>query len=900
MKRFLLVILCLLAFPVVASHIVGGEFEILYVSGNTYRINLILYFDLNNGSAGARDPDVRARIYRKRDNAIIRNEVILNFKDEVNVNYTQPNCSVGGVRTSKLVYTITLEMTPEEFSDSKGYYIVWERCCRNYNVNKLLNIVSVDPSTNTSHPDAAGQTFYLEFPPVVRNGKPFRNSSPQLFPPLSDYGCINKPYYANFAGTDVDGDSLAYSLVTPLNTHTAEAIPTGGPGPAPFPTVKWIAPYSLNNIMGGNPDLKISKDGLLTVTPGNIEGLFVFAVKCEEFRNGVKIGELRRDFQMYVLDCHPADPPQISGRKLGDTNFTYTNTMSVNFSKNTPDNQRCIEVRITDPDVMRDGSENISIRAIPLGFNGDVSNLLPDISTATLTKSESEKIFKLCFDKCPHKFGPYQIGIIAADDACSLPLLDTLKITVNIEPPDNNPAIFTIPTGNIQQTNNYDQLVKWPIEGIDVDNDALTVKVVTNGFNFTEAGFSFTGGTLNNGLYRDTLVWDTRCRVFDFTERTNFKIRLYLDDVDGCKLEQPDITLFDLTVKLPNNAKPEIGSTLSSAALQNGIEQKVYSPITFGVFGTDSDNNELTLSGYGEGFNMSAYNISFPTATADGVVNSRFNWTPDCKTVDLRASDQYLFTFIVKEEPDYCFVSRSDTLQVNVKLLPPDNRSPSLTVTSLNPAVPLIGGDQLSMIIDQEVSLQLTATDMDVNPPDRIKIELIEASGNVKPEGYSFTPVEGLSPLNGTFNWKPDCSIYKNNVYENDYVFRFRAIDNRCFSVLSDTFNIGLKVKDIEGSDKDFIPPNFITPNGDKCNDFFALEGIEERECGEIHLANLPLDNCAGQFSSIRIYNRWGKQVFQSSQRNFRWYPDAEASGIYFYTVNYTNREYKGSLTLRY
>lgn len=898
MKKFLLVILCLLAFPVVASHIVGGEFEIIYISGNTYRVNLIIYFDLTNGSVGARDPEVRARIYRKRDNAIIRSEIILPYTHEVVVNYTQPHCSVGGVSTSKITYTNTIEMSATEFSDPQGYYIVWERCCRNYNVNKLLNIVSADPADNPSHPDAAGQTFYLEFPPVVKNGKPFINSSPQLFPPLSDYGCINKPYYANFAGTDVDGDSLTYTLVTPLNTHNSVALPPDGPGAAPFPTVRWVPPYSLNNIMGGNPDLRISKDGLLTVTPGNVEGLFVFAVKCEEFRNGVKIGELRRDFQMYVLDCSAADPPQITGRKLGETTFS-ANTMSVNFSKSTPDNQRCIEVKVTDPDIIRDGSEKITLRAIPIGFNADVSNVLPTITTTTLTSGHPEEIFRICFDKCPHKLGTYQIGIVAADDACSLPLLDTFKINVTIEPPDNNPATFTT-SKNITQTINYDDEVKWPLEGIDLDNDALTVKVVATGFNLAEGGFSFTGGILQNGLYRDTLVWDTRCQVYDFTEQTNFKIRVYLDDVDGCKLEQPDITLFNLTVKLPDNAKPVISTSLSSAALQNGIEQKIYAPLTFTVIGTDADNDdELTLTGQGEDFTMQAYDAHFPTQVAEGAVTSVFNWTPNCPTVNLDVKDTYIFTFIVKEEPDYCNISQSDTLQVLVKLLPPDNLSPQLSMASLNPEVPLVG-NQLSMIIGQEVSLNLSAIDQDKNPQDRVRIELVEASGNVKPSGYSFAPAEGISTAQTTFNWKPDCSIFENQVYENDYIFKFRSLDNRCFAALADTVEVALKIKDIDGDDKDFIPPNFITPNGDRCNDFFAMEGIEDLACGEVHIPNLPKDNCAGKFTSIRIYNRWGKEVFKSTQRNFRWYPNDEAAGVYFYTIVYTNNEYKGSVTIRY
>src|SRR5687768_10988810 len=173
MKRGILVILCVLALPVMASHIVGGEFEIIHISGNTYRVNLILYFDKINGSPGARDNNIVAAIYRKRDNQLMQH-VSFGSPSETNVSYTQPECSSGQIRTSKLVYTSHISLPDTRYDDPQGYYIVWERCCRNYTIT---NIYSENPEVSGR---AAGQTFYLEFPPVVKNGQPFVNSSPRL------------------------------------------------------------------------------------------------------------------------------------------------------------------------------------------------------------------------------------------------------------------------------------------------------------------------------------------------------------------------------------------------------------------------------------------------------------------------------------------------------------------------------------------------------------------------------------------------------------------------------------------------------------------------------------------------------------------------------------------------
>src|SRR6478609_5166911 len=191
MKKIILVLLCLLALPGMASHIVGGEFELLYVSGFTYRINMILYFDVLNGSPGALDNAIRPRIFRKRDNTIMM-DVNMPLISTARVSYTQPNCSNGELVTNKLTYSTTVVLSQEQFSDPGGYYIAWERCCRNYTIT---NVISDNVAMNNAI--FAGQTFYLEFPPVVKDGKRFINSSPHLFPPLNDYACPNRPYYVN-------------------------------------------------------------------------------------------------------------------------------------------------------------------------------------------------------------------------------------------------------------------------------------------------------------------------------------------------------------------------------------------------------------------------------------------------------------------------------------------------------------------------------------------------------------------------------------------------------------------------------------------------------------------------------------------------------------------------------
>jgi gliding motility-associated-like protein len=75
--------------------------------------------------------------------------------------------------------------------------------------------------------------------------------------------------------------------------------------------------------------------------------------------------------------------------------------------------------------------------------------------------------------------------------------------------------------------------------------------------------------------------------------------------------------------------------------------------------------------------------------------------------------------------------------------------------------------------------------------------------------------------------------------------------------------------------------PNVITPNGDLLNDFFVLN-------------KTPIDNI-----SLLVLNRWGKEVFFSSNYNNDWNGEGLSAGVYFYTViGSCIKEAKGSVSI--
>jgi hypothetical protein len=903
MKRFLLCCLLLFALKAQASHIVGGEFEIIHISGTQYRVNLIYYFDVvNNGFGGVppegMEPSITAVIYQKALGLFKRN-VVLDFVSRTPVFYTQPACSNDAIQTERVLYTTIINLTPAEYNHPNGYYIVWERCCRNYTITNIYS----DPPIGNNSLNSAGQTFYLEFPPVVKNGEPFINSSPRLFPPLSDYACPRRPYYTDFAGTDDDGDSLVYSLVTPLTTHQTVAVPTIQPGP--YPLVRWKDPFALGNIVGGEPDLKVSQQGFLTVTPTTI-GLYVFAVMCEEFRDGIKIGELRRDFQMFVVDgCAPADPPVIKGRPIGAPNFTES-TISVSFANTVTDADRCMEVQISDPDASRESDffkENIGIRVIALNYTGSANFVkLPTITSAVLTNG-STKNFTICFAKCPpFEEGPVQIGIIAFDDACSLPLSDTLRVTVNVDPPTNVDPEFTTADVNQVPPINEGTSVAYPIQAVDGDGDPILVNFLNDGFVPASVGMTINTIQHTNGTYQSQLLWDTRCNVYDFTHKTSFEMKVLIEDQDVCLYPHPDTMTLRLQVKLPGNADPIISTDLvPDESTTDGlvVNTKIFEKLDFNVFGKDLvDHDTLILTGAGVGFNMQDYLISFPgDASNEGDTESRFQWNFTCDNVDPTQRNEFDFKFIVVDNSNKCRFYKADTLNVKVFVDPPDNQKPILTAVNTNADIPEEDG-VLKVLVGQQISLGLISDDPDVNPhEDKVVLEMIGAEGSVSPTGYEFADADGIGFAQSTFSWNPDCSIFENGDYTNEYVFTFRTLDDRCFNIKGDTIEVKMVITDVDGGDADFLPPNFISPNGDEFNNFFAMVR-ENEDTGELENI-LPRDNCIGRFENIAIYNRWGVQLFQSNDREFRWTPLNEAAGIYYYTLKYTHKEYKGTITLQ-
>lgn len=281
-RLFSLVILTLLfSSSLHATHIVGGNFEIIPVGGYNYYIKLKVYRDCSPGTANDVNPDyIYARDPWSHTTislfSMTNNLVAINTLDLGDDCIPSPPVCVQEYVYQKMV---TL------FSFS-GFYLTWTKCCRN---DDILNIQS---------PLSCSSTFYIRFPP---NSYGY-NSTPKFGDyPSRGYLCAGEHNYVDdFMLTDNQGDSLVYSLerITDENYYY------------PFSYCSWTPPASVTNVFGNTvlPNATIDRQtGAINCWPP-MTGTYVISVKVKEFRNGVFLGEAVRDVEYRAVTCAPKTP----------------------------------------------------------------------------------------------------------------------------------------------------------------------------------------------------------------------------------------------------------------------------------------------------------------------------------------------------------------------------------------------------------------------------------------------------------------------------------------------------------------------------------------------------------------------------------------------------------------
>lgn len=157
--------------------------------------------------------------------------------------------------------------------------------CANWTVGHAENARNSAITTITG---AGSDNLYVYS--MINNTNGFCNNSPTFSNPPVPSACLGQNYCFNHGAFDLEGDSLAYQMITPLTTSNGD-------------TVTYLAGYSATQPVLSAPPVRFTQsNGDICIVPQQQE-VTVFAVLVNEYRNGVLIGQVERDIQLNVINC---------------------------------------------------------------------------------------------------------------------------------------------------------------------------------------------------------------------------------------------------------------------------------------------------------------------------------------------------------------------------------------------------------------------------------------------------------------------------------------------------------------------------------------------------------------------------------------------------------------------
>ena len=170
-------------------------------------------------------------------------------------------------------------------------------------------------------------------------------------------------------------------------------------------------------------------------------------------------------------------------------------------------------------------------------------------------------------------------------------------------------------------------------------------------------------------------------------------------------------------------------------------------------------------------------------------------------------------------------------------------------------------------------------TGFDTDAGDSLVASIYDVSSILAQQNitFSFDTLQ-QNPINIEVCVTTNCDVPNSNAEG----FKIVINDGSCPKPKTDTFHVYLEITSLDLADPLKNVPNVFTPNKDGLNDYFTINKVYPASC---------IENF-----SIVIYNRWGEQVFESTDFAFKWFADGLPNGVYFYVIKLDNREKAGNI----
>lgn len=284
----------------------GAELSYQYSDNDQYTITYTLYTDCS-GSLPPSSVNLSVRSESCSLTKFITLAKVPDSEIEISTNCTSaPSTCNGGnaIGYKQIKYESTISLV-EKCSD---LILSVTDCCRNSAINSILN-----PET---------QPLYVETRlnnTIGPNNSPVFNSKPILF--LN----ANQVNHLSENATDIDNDSLVYSLIAPKTSELTN--------------VNFASGYSAEQFIGaGNPIEFNTQTGSIKLTPSRIE-TGILAVLVSEYRAGQLIGSVMRDIQLISMNStnHIPSIQQLEALSNSEIKLCVGQDLILNMSSVDPD-----------------------------------------------------------------------------------------------------------------------------------------------------------------------------------------------------------------------------------------------------------------------------------------------------------------------------------------------------------------------------------------------------------------------------------------------------------------------------------------------------------------------------------------------------------------------------------
>jgi len=323
---------------VLASHAMGADLQYTCLGNNQYRVRLSFYRDCSGIDAGTVAVTITAPSCGINTSQSFTLTELTNFPCPGGGVSGALGCDVSPLCPAQISQNACNSANPSTAPYPGVRSVIYEGIITLPSGCNQWLVRFTENARNDSDNIPGGGVQNLSVQAIINNtidpltGQSYCNNSVSFSSLPVPFYCVNNPVTYNQGAVDADGDSLVYTIISPLGTG--------------FNTINYQPAYSASQPIRTSPPNTFQFDpatGQMAFTPGFIE-TDVLAVRVDEYRNGVLVGSTMRDIQVKIINCTVSTPVQQPIDSIQNANQQDSITLQV-----CPGTQVSFDIKVVDP-----------------------------------------------------------------------------------------------------------------------------------------------------------------------------------------------------------------------------------------------------------------------------------------------------------------------------------------------------------------------------------------------------------------------------------------------------------------------------------------------------------------------------------------------------------------------